>query len=107
MTNIIEFPLHRRLEQMAYEDGFFASDEHIATLEDETDQMLHGLLQDLFAANYRVDNEDYVCDISFMYESLKSLILKMNNIDHPIQMFCTNLYWDALHPDSPQLEFDF
>ena len=108
MDNIIEFPIDRRIEQMAIQDGFAAMNFDITNIEEETDQFLAGLVQDLFAANYRVDDEEYVCDISFMYETLKSLLLKMNNIDHPIQMFCSNLYWDVLHQDEDkQLEFDF
>ena len=106
MSNVIEFPIDRRLEQMAIEDGFNIYDK-VETAELDTDQYLSEMLSSMFNNDYRVDNEDYVYDISFLYETLKSFIYKMNDCHHPIQHFAKNLYWDAVHPDDAQLEFDF
>jgi len=106
MSNVIEFPIDRRLEQMAIEDGFNIYDK-VETAELDTDQYLSEMLSSMFNNDYRVDNEDYVYDISFLYETLKSFVYKMNDCHHPIQHFAKNLYWDAVHPDTTQLEFDF
>ena len=106
--NVIEFPLDRRLEQMAIEDGFTSySTYEIADL--DTDKFLSDLLTTMYADDYRIDNEAYVTDVSFLYETLKSFVYKMNNFDHPIQLFSKQLYSDqSLDPEqSPQLEFDF
>ena len=106
--NVIEFPLDRRLEQMAIEDGFASySTYEIADL--DTDKFLSDLLTTMYADDYRIDNEAYVTDVSFLYETLKSFVYKMNDFDHPIQLFSRQLYSDqSLDPEqSPQLEFDF
>lgn len=107
-NNVIEFPLERRLEQMAIEDGFMSySTYELADL--DTDKFLSDLLTSMYNDNYRIDDERHVTDVSFLYETLKSFVYKMNNFDHPIQLFSAQLYSDqSLDPEqSPQLEFDF
>lgn len=106
MSNVIEFPVERRIEQMAIQDGFNIYD-RVEMAELDTEQFLSDLLRIMFDNDYQIDGEEYVYDVSFLYETLKSFIYKMNDCHHPIQMFAKNLYWDAVHPDSTQLEFDF
>ena len=107
-NNVIEFPLERRFEQMAMEDGFMSYKTYeLADL--DTDKFLSDLLTTMYNDDYRIDNEAYVTDVSFLYETLKSFVYKMNNFDHPIQLFSRQLYSDqSLDPEqSPQLEFEF
>lgn len=106
MSNIIEFPLDRRIEQMAEKDGFFEYDKvEIAELDSE--QFLSDLLRNMYELDYEIDGEEYIYDVSFLFESLRSFVYKMNKFDHPIQVFAKNLYWDQVHPNTSQLEFDF
>lgn len=106
MSNIIEFPIERRYEQMAIEAGFDTYDRsEMAEL--ETEAFLGELLQSMFKEKYNVADENYIYDVSFLYESLKSFIYKMHDCDHPIQTFAQNLYFDAELPNDSQLEFDF
>ena len=54
--NVIEFPLERRLEQMAIEDGFMSySTYELADL--DTDKFLSDLLTSMYNDNYRIDDE--------------------------------------------------
>lgn len=106
MSNIIEFPLDRRYEQMAVDAGFDTYNRsELAEL--ETEEFLSDLLQSMYSEKYNVADENYIYDISFLYESLKSLVYKMHECEHPIQTFAKNLYFDAEVPDDSQLEFDF
>ena len=61
----------------------------------------------MFDNEYRIDGEEYVCDVSFLYEALRSFVYKMNDLYHPIQLFSLNLYRDIIDPNTSQLEFDF
>jgi len=106
MSNVIEFPLDRRIEQMAIADGF-ANYSVSKSAEIETEEFLSELLSEMHRSAYDISNENFVYDISFLYETLKSLMYKMNDVYHPIQDFSKSLYSDMVWPDSPQLEFDF
>ena len=105
MSNVIEFPIDRRIEQMAIDDGF--TYEKVDEIEHDIDHFLSELLREMFDNEYRIDGEEYVCDVSFLYESLRSFVYKMNDLDHPIQLFSRNLYHDIIDPNTTQLEFDF
>lgn len=91
---------------MAIADGF-ANYSVSESAELETEEFLSELLADMHAAEYDIANDNFVYDISFLYETMKSLVYKMNDVYHPIQDFSKNLYSDLVHPDSPQMEFDF
>ena len=91
---------------MAIADGF-ANYSVSESAEQETEEFLSDLLSEMHRSAYDISNENFVCDISFLYETLKSLMYKMNDVYHPIQDFSKNLYSDMVWPDSPQLEFDF
>ena len=106
MNNVIEFPLDRRFEQMAIADGF-AVYSVSESAEIETEEFLSELLSEMHKSAYDIADEKFVYDISFLYETMKSLLYKMNDVYHPLQDFSEKLYCDVDYPDSPQLEFDF
>jgi hypothetical protein len=101
-NNVIRFPIERRLDaefKPASED-----------LEDMCDQYAGFLLTELHHDGYDISNEDYVYDISLMFESLRSLLFKFNSITHPMQGFSQTLYTDhnyVMFENPDQLEFDF
>lgn len=107
MSNIIQFPIDRRIEQMAIDDGFVNYDK-LDSAEMDTEQFLSELLTSMYKSDYVIDAEEYIYDISFLYEAIKSFVYKMNDAYHPIQNFAENLYYDVVNDDnSPQLELDF
>lgn len=104
MSNIIEFPLDRRIEQMAIDDGFDVY-EKLDLAELDTEHFLSELLKVMFDNEYGIDAEEHVFDVSFLYETLKSFVYKMNGTYHPIQSFAQNLYADVIDSEnSPQLD---
>lgn len=107
MSNVIEFPMDRRVEQMAIDAGFDAYDK-VETADIDTDQFLADLLTIMFDNDYAIDDEQYMYDVSFLFESMKSFVYKMNGCYHPIQRFAINLYSNiGDYPNEQQLEFDF
>ena len=63
MSNIIEFPIERRYEQMAHEAGFDTYDKS-ELAEIETEAFLGELLQSMYQEKYNVADENYIYDIS-------------------------------------------
>jgi len=106
MGKVIEFPLDRRYEQMAIADGF-ANYSVFESAEIETEEFLSELLSGMHASSYDISNENFITDISFLYETMKSLIYKMNDVYHPIQDFSHSLYSPMFCNNTSQLEFDF
>jgi hypothetical protein len=106
MNNVIEFPLDRRLAQMAIADGF-TNYSVFESAEIETEEFLSELLSGMHNSSYDICNENFITDISFLYETMKSLIYKMNDVYHPIQEFSYSLYSPMMCNDSSQMDFDF
>lgn len=105
-NNIIEFPLHRRIKKI-YEEEV-----ELVNLENVADEVLSDMLSDLYDYGFNIDGEEFIYDISLLFETLRSLILNVNGYNHPIQNFAENLYTKKLIDDQEkndpsQLEFDF
>ena len=100
-NNVIRFPIEKRLIDY---------NEPSVDLEQMCDMYAGALLTDLHEDGYDISNEDYVYDISLMFESLRSLVFKFNSITHPMQGFSQTLYTDqnyVMFENPNQLEFDF
>ena len=107
MNNIIEFPMDRRVEQMAIDAGFDLYDK-VDAADQDTDQFFADLLSIMFDNNYAIDDEQYIYDVSFLFESMKSFVYRMSGCYHPIQRFASGLYSNmGDYPNEQQLEFDF
>ena len=97
-NNIINFPNIRkeRLIQKELE------------LEELTDDIVTDVFSFLIENDMDVSHEDYVYDISMVFEAMRSLIYKIHDLHHPLQILCQDMY--KYHPvdlEERQLEFDF
>jgi hypothetical protein len=104
MTNVVHFPLEKRQQKIISE--FEKIDNSILDL---TDDLLSEILTILYEEGYHFDIEDYEYDTSFVFESIRSLLCKLNNIEHPLQEFCEEMFETVLAVNSEadkQLEFD-
>jgi len=112
MTNIIQFPLSRRMDEMIWQEiekemieGDQGADEQALV-----EELLSEFISSLHELAYPIDEDKYVYDISFLYETIKSLVLKFHNKHHPIQYFAHNLYDEQIQKvknEYKQLELDF
>lgn len=113
--NIIQFPIERRMDAIAWaelERKTQVKDDDVVN--DEQQSMIEHLIQvvvdEMVAEGYGVDGEEFIYDVSFLYETIKSLVLKMDGHHHPVQDFAANLYesyYDEVAESSLQLSFDF
>jgi hypothetical protein len=107
-NNIINFPLEKRMSIIAREDEdkLVEKFQEYYEIESFVESILENLVLDLIETGISIDEEKYVFDISFLYESIKSLIYKHHQIDHPFQIMCKELYSNFVENEN-QLEFDF
>jgi len=109
MTNIIQFPLDRRMDEMLWQE----LEKELVENNDEqiiVEELLSDFISCLHDMSFPIDDEKFVYDISFLYESMKSLILKFHDKNHPIQNFAHNLYNEQIEhakAAQKQLELNF
>ena len=116
MKNVIKFPLERRLDQIAWQKieaewANTARDDKQIAIEEVVDalvaEFIFMMIED-FGIN--ADDERYIYDVSFFYETIKSLVSKFNGVTHPIQQLADNIYRSHIETYEAaqyQLEFSF
>ena len=121
VTNVIEFPVDRRMKDIKRKkmetEGFSiklfsGSLDELQTYseyENDVDALMENLLADLYEMGYDVQDDSNTYDISFMFETIRSLVFKFAGDFHPLQSFAENVYTECLDTieNEKQLEFDF
>lgn len=112
MTNIIQFPTGGKETDVIKSANAKSENEQqlINDIELFADEVVAELVAMMYEVAYDVGHEDYVYDISIVYESIRSLLYRMNTLDHPMQHFAQKIYEDenaAKYINDAQYEFDF
>ena len=109
--NVVQFPVHKRMQQIEDQKNYeIALDEDISTT---SEFLVENMLLDMQDAGYTdsFDSKKLIYETSFVYESIRSLLLKMSDVEHPLQDFAFTMYSEAMQFNSiqndKQLEFDF
>ena len=107
MKNVIQFPVEKRVEQIAKEDELLEI--AIENIESTCEEVMTVLVEDLLEYGYSVSDENLVIDISLLYEALKSILFKINELHHPMQSLAYTMYKDYVdgQEENPQLELEF
>ena len=104
-SNIIHFPVEQRLREINEERDYFSD-----SLETLSEDLTSDILAELYNNGYEIDSDDYVYDVSMLFESLRSLIFRLNDIEHPVQKFSKVIYEKYLTQnivEEMQLSLDF
>jgi hypothetical protein len=108
MTNVIPFPLDRR--QKEQEDREWDEIvEQVRIIDERTEMVVTELMEELLVDEPDIVEDKYLYDVSFVYECVRSLLLKQRELHHPIQALASNIYEaDNQSIENPfQYEFDF
>jgi hypothetical protein len=87
MTNVVAFPYERRQQKIINE--FEKLDNGIMDLSDD---ILTEILTILYEEGYSFNVDDYESDVCFVFESIRSLVCKLNNIEHPMHELSQDLF---------------
>lgn len=108
--------MDRRIDDILYaqlEKKTQVKDDDVTTEEQQEliEHLIQVLLEEMVAEGYTVEAEEFIHDVSFLYEVIKSFVLKMHDEWHPIQDFADQLYltyFQEVAGQNPmQLSFDF
>ena len=107
MKNVIRFPIEKRIKMIADED--IAFNDVIDDIEIVCEEMLTIIIEDLLDCGYTITGESNVIYVSLLYETIKSVLYKVNDLHHPLHNLAFTMYKDYVmeREDSGQLEFDF
>lgn len=105
-NNIIQFPLHKRVEKI------FNEQVNLYHIENNVDEVFSTMLTSIYDYGYDIDEEEYIYDVSLAFEAVRSLVLNSAGQSHPLQEFSKSLFTrfvidDQEKNDPSQLEFDF
>lgn len=104
MTKVIQFPNRRK--EIAEEQ----LEDKIGPIDMVAEELLSDMVAELIEMGIDLTGDTYLYDVSYVYETLRSLLLKAHDMDHPIQAICSGIYRNILdeqHRRDAQLEFDF
>lgn len=107
MSNILLFPGKNKLKQIQAEKANKIDEEdHLEVL---VDDVVGDVITLLIDEGMMTEEDDDRCiyDISLFYESLRSMIFKMNDREHALQQLAQGMYTTIQYYDPNQLEFDF
>lgn len=111
-NNIIRFPVERRIAQSTLTDKELRAidlEACYALADNYSEEITSDILAFLHDEGMKIDGSTNVNDISMVFESIRSMLLKHHSIYHPIQVFVDSMYersQEASH-NPHQLEFDF
>jgi hypothetical protein len=103
VSNVVRFPIEKRKEQISLQNS-----EDLDYIEDYVDELTGDVVGFFIETGYPVDQEDYIQDISLLFESIRSITYKANDLYHPVQDIATTMFSEALRIlDTQQLCLDF
>ena len=102
MSNIVKFPTEKRQQDILNQDN-----ELFDSIETYVDELASDIVSTLFDDGYAINKDEYIKDVSMMFESLRSLILKMNDLPHSFQYSADILFSENFFYDENQLCLDF
>jgi hypothetical protein len=87
MTNVVAFPYERRQQKIINE--FEKLDNGIMDL---SDGILTDILTILYEEGYSFNVDDHESDVCLLFESIRSLICKLNEVEHPMQELSEEIF---------------
>lgn len=114
MGDVIKFPgpSSRRKEPAGQDQYEYMRDPSVHTDEqqDLIDFLLNNVMEDLYESGYDVVSAEYDLDVTLVYESLKSFILKLDGYAYPLQILARELHSHYVQDEEyekQQLSFNF
>jgi hypothetical protein len=108
MTNVLKFPDRKKELQEEIELVDAEAIEEIDILAEELlSDMVATCIEDL---QMDLTGNEYLYDVSYLYECLRSLLMRYHGREHPLQIISQGIYHKIMSPDgvdADQLEFDF
>jgi len=105
VSNVIRFPVEKTKKDVLFDSGTINLDH----LEDYIDDLTTDIICTFVETGYDVTGDDYIQDVSLMFESIRSLTYKANQTYHPVQEIADTVFLDLVYDflDDKQLSLDF
>lgn len=97
MTNVIEFPQKTRLENELKRVNPPLTQKERLELDvmTVTNEVVSELMYYLYEIGYELDQEKHTEKVSLIYDSVRSLLLSIEGLEHPYQDFAQVIYGEG------------
>lgn len=93
MSKVIQFPNKQTEAHLKKVDGPQTRKEQTeAAVQNVTSEVVGELMYMLYEIGYELEEDKYITDVSLIYDSIRSLLLSVENIEHPYQDFSQMIY---------------
>jgi len=116
MDNVIQFPDLKKMKKREFRiptDATLPKElpnrQSHRYLEEISEELAGMLIHHMTEYGYVFNNKKMLYDISFLYENIRSVLFKCNDMKHPIQKLAVEVYelYVEKNEENPQLSFDF
>lgn len=88
MSKVVQFP-----DMMKERENEKSREEYLVTsVQEVTNEVIGELMYHLYEIGYDLDEETYIKEVSLIYDSVRSLLLSVEGIEHPYQDFARVVY---------------
>lgn len=93
MSKIIQFPNMKLENKLRKINGPHTHEKQTTSaVQNVTNEVVGELMYMLYEAGYELEDDKYITDVSLIYDSIRSLLLSVENIKHPYQDFSKMIY---------------
>jgi len=91
VSNVIQFPISQRKESILSDSVTVLKD-----LEEYCDELTSDIMTSMLTEDFPVDSDDFIQDISLLFESVRSIAYKSHGLFHPVQDVANTMFFSAV-----------
>ena len=103
MSKVIEFPHKKKSDELkSVSPPMNQKEQTESAVQNVTNEVVGELMYMLYECGYELEEDRYITHVSLIYDSIRSLLLSVEGIEHPYQDFAKMIYGNQ----DGEFEFD-
>ena len=103
MSKVIQFPNKKEKEGLKKINPPLTHREQLElAVQNATSEIVGELMYILYECGYELEEDRYITHVSLIYDAIRSLLLSVEDIEHPYQDFAKMIYGD----EDGEISFD-
>ena len=93
MSKVIQFPHKKKSDELKpVSPPKNQKEQTESAVQNVTNEVVGELMYMLYECGYELDEDRYITHVSLIYDSIRSLLLSVEGIEHPYQDFAKMIY---------------
>jgi len=103
VSKVIEFPHKKKSDELkSVSPPMNQKEQTESAVQNVTNEVVGELMYMLYECGYELEEDRYITHVSLIYDSIRSLLLSVEGIEHPYQDFAKMIYGNQ----DGEFEFD-